>query len=268
MKIAQIITRQRHHPVVRRAVHWARRVIDAADNSGNPDMDVNGEVAVLAAIGRLAPTCIFDVGCNHGDWAAAAARHCPTARIHGFEAVPSTARICGERFATDPRIRINPHGLSDTNGTIELRVWNHDDRLSSAVFDAHAGESTLVPCRMSRGDDYVKEQGIDGIDLLKIDVEGAEPAVLRGFAETLARGAIRAIQFEYGRANLHSRFYLSDYHAKLGDEFAIGRIFPDGVEFAPYDPLTERFFLANFLAVRRDQPALMNAVAAAEQRSR
>lgn len=263
MKIAQFITRRRHHPVVRQAVHWARRVIDAADNSGNGDMAANGEIHVLNAIGHLAPACIFDVGCNRGDWAAAAAMHCPSARIHGFEAVPSTARHCSERFKDDPRVRINAHGLSDTDTTIELRVWSHDDRLSSAVFDAHAGESTLVPCRMMRGDDYADGQGIGSIDLLKIDVEGAEPAVLRGFSRLMARGAVRAIQFEYGRANLHSRFYLSDYHALLGGEYAIGRIFPDGVEFRPYDPRDERFELANFLAVRRDQPALLAAVASA-----
>jgi Methyltransferase FkbM domain len=45
-------------------------------------------------------------------------------------------------------------------------------------------------------DDYCAEQGVERIDYLKIDVEGAELNALQGARGLLARGAVSVIQFE------------------------------------------------------------------------
>jgi FkbM family methyltransferase len=46
-------------------------------------------------------------------------------------------------------------------------------------------------------DDYLEEKRIDCVDLLKIDVEGNETAVLQGARRALAEQRIKAIYFEY-----------------------------------------------------------------------
>jgi hypothetical protein len=47
-------------------------------------------------------------------------------------------------------------------------------------------------------DEYCAERGIDRIDFLKLDVEGAELEVVTGAGQLLERGAIRAILLEVG----------------------------------------------------------------------
>jgi hypothetical protein len=47
-------------------------------------------------------------------------------------------------------------------------------------------------------DEYCARRGIERIDLLKLDAEGAEVDVLDGAARLLGRGAVRAILVEVG----------------------------------------------------------------------
>ena len=51
-------------------------------------------------------------------------------------------------------------------------------------------------------DDYCAEREIDRIDLLKVDVEGAELDVLRGSERLLRTRAVRCCVFEFGATTL------------------------------------------------------------------
>ena len=66
--------------------------------------------------------------------------------------------------------------------------------------DAAAIATQTVECTTI--DELLTRKGIERVDLLKIDVEGAEPEVFAGAAESLARGAIERIVFEISRAPL------------------------------------------------------------------
>jgi hypothetical protein len=120
------------------------------------------------------------------------------------------------------------------------------DGYASAAFEA----------QIMTGDEYVARHDIDRIDFLKIDVEGTEHLVLKGFARTLAEGRIRCIQFEYGAFSIDTRVLLRDFHALLAPKYWIGKLFPTGIEFRDYSWTDEDFRFANFLCISRDQPAL------------
>jgi hypothetical protein len=100
-------------------------------------------------------------------------------------------------------------------------------------------------------DDWSEEQGITCVDLLKIDVEGAELSVLLGASRLLARGALRRIQFEFGGTDIDSRTFLRDFVHVLGPSYSLHRILPAGLS-APvrYSERQEIFVLQNYLAVR------------------
>ena len=121
----------------------------------------------------------------------------------------------------------------------------------------------IKPIRLETGDAYCATKGIDRIDLLKIDVEGAEHMVLRGFEQMLQHGAIRAVQFEYGNINFESRFLLRDFwefFTKRG--FVLGPVMPRGVRFKAYQTQDESMpSPPNYLAVLRNDTALIAAVA-------
>ena len=116
---------------------------------------------------------------------------------------------------------------------------------------------------MSTGDRYCEERGIETIDLLKIDVEGFEDRVLRGFSRMLGAGKVTAVQFEYGLANINTRFLLKDFHELLeGMGFVVGKVFPKYVDFRPYEIATDEDFKGpNFLAVHSRHATLIDVLA-------
>ena len=97
------------------------------------------------------------------------------------------------------------------------------------------------------------------MDFLKLDVEGAEHLVLQGLDESLQNGRIRFVQFEYGRVNILTHFLLRDFYQLFrGYGYAVGKIYPDYVEFRDYDLRDEDFLGPNYLACRVEDEALVH----------
>ncbi|HEX4047180.1 MAG TPA: FkbM family methyltransferase, partial [Elusimicrobiota bacterium] len=68
------------------------------------------------------------------------------------------------------------------DGTVELFV--HERGINHSIVRG-SGKSVTVPLRTV--DSLVRERGLERVDFLKIDIEGAVPAALRGAAETMRR---------------------------------------------------------------------------------
>ena len=242
-----------------------RRAVQFVRFHDNFDYDGarNGEHALLRVLRRFDPHTVFDVGANVGEWSLEAARTLPDAAIHAFEVVPDTARRLEERTRDQASIRVNAIGLSEAPGRAEADVCADESWLSSIVQGAtaiHEGRFAKVSCELTTGDAYCAANGIARIDMLKLDVEGAEGLALAGFETMLADGRIDVIQFEYGMANIYSRFLLIDAYRMLGRHgFAIGKLYPDGVRFKPYHPADEDLRGPNYVAVASRRADLMRA---------
>ncbi len=182
----------------------------------------------------------------------------PQAQVHAFELVPDIANRLAARFEHDPRVLVNRCGLDGEAGTVEVHYYPAFSE-GSGLNDAHAGfDAEVRTAEVVTGDAYCRERGIDRIELLKIDVEGGEQRVLRGFEAMLARGAVKLIQFEYGLPNVVSRVFLADlYELFQRHGYAVGKVLPNHVDFAPYDrSVHEDFRGPNYVAVVRDRPDL------------
>lgn len=242
----------RRNPVARTIARRAEKIVLAYKNFSY-DLSKNGEEYILRDVmAPKKPRVLFDVGANNGEWSRIAARYCPDAKIHAFEIVPATADQCARDCAGFPQIILNRIGLSDSAGTIGVRSFANSTH--STILDyPHDEEFQMLQVPVTTGDEYVRANNIAEIDLLKMDVEGAENKVIQGFIECLRARKIRMIQLEYGRANILSKFLLKDWYDLLSPlGYRIGKLYPTYIDYKPYDLRDEDFIGPNYIAERID----------------
>ena len=91
------------------------------------------------------------------------------------------------------------------------------------------------------------------IDLLKLDIEGEEFAVLSDIAVNLNK--IKLIQFEIGEANIATKIFFKDFWEILQEsKFKIFRYthFNQLIQVKNYSEYEEFFRYSNFLAVNQN----------------
>ena len=232
-------------------LHQAARVVENAYQNDNSDGASNGEYRVLDALAPLGLEVIFDVGANMGDWTARALEANPRAHVHAFEIEPSMRSRLAERFAGERRVSVPACGLGDCKGDIEIAVDRVDPCITSTKLAGAAAHCDVIQAFVSTADEYARENGVDRIDFLKVDVEGADMDVLRGCQSLLTQGRVRLVQFEFTNWAPAARVFLADFYSffePLG--YRLGRRYPHHVEWRSYDVGHEIFVRANFLATR------------------
>lgn len=149
----------------------------------------------ISLLGLKKASVIVDVGANHGDFSQAASNTFPAARVFLFEPLPALHPILEEHCKKRaPLWKLDTCALSDQEGTLDLFIAPEHDGIGSlkgfsrSYLDSTeaTGEIRKIPCRVRRLDDVVREAGLGHVDLLKIDVEGAEFDVLAGAKDMLA----------------------------------------------------------------------------------
>jgi FkbM family methyltransferase len=241
--------------------HGAARAYLRGYDNINYDMLSNGEARVLACVGATNPTCLFDVGANVGDWARQAVSVASGAKIHCFEIVPDTAAVLRQNLQGQRNVVVNPFGLAAEEGDVAVEVTPGDNsRASTVPLPGVMNPGETIRCPVMRGDDYCRQDGISHIDMLKIDTEGGDYDVLRGFEDMLSRRAVDVIQFEYGLWSIWTKHLLIDHHALLANfGYLVGKVFPTYVDFRTYDPAVDEDFRGpNYLAVRAERSQLID----------
>ena len=169
-------------------------------------------------------TCI-DVGANIGDYAKLVLGHLgERCDLWCFEPAPATYQDLVANMGT--KARCFELALSDT----ETRTMLYVDARGS-VFSSLTAQPGTTPhaVQTMRLDDFAAQHRIEHIDLLKIDVEGHELAVLRGAKRLIEESAIDRIQFEYGENNSAVGARLQHFYELLGERYEIHRIVRDGL---------------------------------------
>ena len=250
----------RWYPVLRRSPALTERLDgicttfhDIHENF-NYDLNLNGErwlLKRLAARNRL--SMCFDVGANHGEWASMVLAENSKSMVHCFEVCAPTYQKLSAQLGNDPRVVLNPFGLSDRPGEIDVKYCLDSDGLSSMFEVVCSRNVKTMKGKVIQGKDYCAEKNICKIDFLKIDVEGAEHLVLYGFGELLLPQTVPVIQFEYGMVNIVTKFLLRDFYEFLGSRgYRMGKLYPDHVRFREYRFEDENFRGPNFIATSPD----------------
>lgn len=140
---------------------------------------------------------VLDVGANCGAAAVFFAHHHPTAAVHAFEPAAAPLACLHHNLASLPLAHVQPFGLFSSDGEVTLH-HDADDPGSASVHDSlveAAGSETVA---LRAAGPWAAENGIERIDILKIDTEGCEIDVLRSLGPLVA--TTKVIYLEY-----HSR---------------------------------------------------------------
>lgn len=212
----------------------------------------HGEEWILSRLqGQL--NTIYDVGCNIGEWTRMARKFNPTANIHMFEVMPKTYRNMLSNIPIDENMHPNGFGLSNIFGKIAMKYSPGYSAVSTQVMNLRIDDSYIQHGLVLPGDDYTESRDIQQIDFLKIDVEGAEEQVLKGFQKCLEQKRIRIIQFEYGLISILTKWLLKDAYEYLTPYgFRLGRLTDGKVEFHEYRLFDETFNGPDYVAVHID----------------
>lgn len=140
--------------------------------------------ALLAAWDFAATSVFFDVGANIGIYAAMHARLRPAATTIAFEPTPFVADS-GESITSANGLAVRWHrvAVSDAKGEATLYLSTRTDASNSLVKDHRQAKDTVTVPTVTI-DGYVRESGLVP-QVIKIDVERHEPAVIRGATELL-----------------------------------------------------------------------------------
>ena len=132
----------------------------------------------------FAPTCIYDIGANKGEWSATMKQFFPDAKYELFEA---NADNLPDIAPYKPHIILlgneNKDGIPFYKTHFQFNTGNSMFLEVSNVF----GESnyTTVHLPMRTLDTVIQEKSLMVPDFVKLDVQGAELAILQGMTNTL-----------------------------------------------------------------------------------
>ena len=148
------------------------------------------ESAALKAAAAGA-SVIFDIGANVGyfslRWATGMAS---SGSIHAFEPVPATYDRLARNVALNGLgdvVRTNNLGVGNHPGTFRFHVPSFSGSGAASLMNLHPDEDTMeVEAEVTTLDAYFAEHGLNRLDLVKVDVEGAELMVLHGGSATIA----------------------------------------------------------------------------------
>lgn len=116
------------------------------------------------------------------------------ATIHAFEPVPGPRQTLESLFANHPVVRVHPVGLGAKDERLTIQYCAASSSLNS-LRNTLPG-SVPVEIQVRRGDALRAELNLPAPHVIKVDVEGFEPEVFAGLAETIAQ-ARPAIFFEH-----------------------------------------------------------------------
>ncbi|MBB3179824.1 FkbM family methyltransferase [Variovorax sp. Sphag1AA] len=145
-------------------------------------------VALFKAIVKPGDVAL-DVGANIGCTSLLVGQ--TASKVFAFEPGSRTYALLARNIAQSglQNVQAENVGLGSKAAEFDL-VFNPENRSGGFVSTSNADAGQVghqkERIRILRGDDYVREHGIERVDFIKIDVEGFEQDVVIGLAETIA----------------------------------------------------------------------------------
>lgn len=124
--------------------------------------------------------------------------------IHGFDPTPKSINWVHQQKLTQPFI-MHEYGLADFDGTVSFNPPENAQHISHTLLDRPTTQTNAITVSVKCLETIMQELGHDRIDLLKMDIEGAEYQVIDYLAKTTIRPEQVLIEFHHRFPNVGCR---------------------------------------------------------------
>jgi FkbM family methyltransferase len=201
---------------------------------------------------------MFDIGANEGSYSCKIKEIYPMAEIFAFEPHPKTFRklqLKAEKYEFKVfnvaagkiagKRKLYDYDGEDNSGT------QHASLYKDVIENLHGmHEISEIEVEVVDLDNFIRDNKLKKISLLKIDTEGNELEVLIGAKDSIENEIIDLIHFEFNVMNVISRTFFKDFYDILPD-YDFFRMLPDGlIPLGEYLPIQlELFGFQNIVAI-------------------
>lgn len=132
---------------------------------------------------------VFDLGGYKGQWSGDIfGRY--GCDIYVFEPVAMFYKEIVNRFRDNPKIKVFPYGLSDENKICQIGLAQDGSSIYKLSQDTE--EISLV-----KAADFINQQGIERIDVIKVNIEGGEYDLLDHLIQSEFVKIVRNLQIQF-----------------------------------------------------------------------
>jgi FkbM family methyltransferase len=158
---------------------------------------------------------IFEAGARYGDESLKLSDIFPKSQIYSFECNPNTVDICKNKLENKENIKFMPYGLGNKNEQLPFYSYIDNNDGASSFFlriDAETSQVSNENINIKKLSSFMKENNIDNIDLLCMDVQGFELNILKGAEEYLEK--IKYVIMEEPKSIINTNYLPENVHSK------------------------------------------------------
>ncbi|HEY3862549.1 MAG TPA: FkbM family methyltransferase [Verrucomicrobiae bacterium] len=232
------------------------RLDDYARKTTKDDLD---DLSFLGT--RLSPKVIFDCGANIGWMTHELEKRFPLAHIYSFEPNPKVFETLSAAYRGDPRVTVHQNAIAGRGGS--LNFFQNPNTGVSSFFEP-AGynkthwakkEGKIIEVKAVTLDEFCGENGVDRIDILKLDLEGAEYDAVAGAEKLFAEQRVGIIHTEVNYVPFYKGHRLFDEFTQLlrSKNYHLYNI------YAPHETLVRQATFANAIFLSQSTRDVLEA---------
>ncbi len=193
----------------------------------------NAPLEVLQWLPKGKPIAFFDIGANIGHFTQSICGEYQVKKAFLVEPVAKLIPTLENIFPDREKFKILNVAIADTVGETEFFINEEFDSVSSLLKINNESDElkslnilkpTSTKVKTLTMDHIVKEYQLDNIDLLKIDVQGAEHLVLKGASEALKITKVVYTEFSFKPLYEGSSTFFDLYKIMYDSDFVLASI--------------------------------------------
>lgn len=131
---------------------------------------------------------VLDIGANIGYYSVILGKSVgENGKVYAFEPEPTNFQFLERNIGANSLSHVKAYRLALANKPGILSFYLHESNKGKHSLIDYQKNTECIKVEATTVDSFITKHGIRKIDLIKIDVEGAEPMVFEGMKETLAK---------------------------------------------------------------------------------